>query len=491
MDLSRNSNNWIATVLINSDHEKDPEKNPDRKQEMARIIRVIIQKCSGDGVILFPAGWIHTAEKSPRSYYNELKDEIITILERHPAHVIICIGIDGSWHKDPDETSYWDRDQIALAIDHIGIQAIARKFHRTVEERLKTKAGISRVEPAQFYDSRGKEDGMDRIFELNNIKYYLAVCYDGYAHQENSKYWKNPGIDVVLNLIHRFPNKGEGSGIGRQVFCGFKGISEMWDCPVFGSAIFINRPIKDWPSAAYWPFKNNEKIQACYNNVVISSDENIPPENEIESCPVKTNELEVKIRIFYNYIEKIEKLKTRSQTIDNYPVITNNQKKERRDAPSSCNREILTTIMNLFIKSQRELQYSKFALIMNRECQKRYAFREWQKIDNKPNKSVFYEINDWIKYNRQEIRIEVEFWDEQFGEIGNMIQKQGDEISKKMPGETQPIWNTMTSPGWSRLQYAFPYTIDPDIITQSWIILIQETKDIINEWLKKKKFSHY
>ncbi|MEA3281192.1 MAG: hypothetical protein U9Q68_01320 [Euryarchaeota archaeon] len=135
------------------------------------------------------------------------------------------------------------KDQIGLAVDKDGIKAISRKFHPAPQER-------GHVELAEDYSS--KEGGKSSIFELNGVKYFMCVCYDTYGIRHLDLH--NPGVDVVLNLVHCFYPKGKGPS-GDPYFArhGFAGASKQWRCPVFGTAVFFNRDIPEkWPTGVYW-----------------------------------------------------------------------------------------------------------------------------------------------------------------------------------------------------------------------------------------------
>lgn len=324
-------NNWIATVLIDSNREKDPTKNPERLEDFEKIVEKICERESGDGLILFPAGYFHTGEDEPRTYYNPIVTKISPILNSHTDHIFVCVGIDGSWHREKRDgmgDAIWDRDQIAIAIDRHGKQAIARKFHLSPQERGVTQdTGRIKVQKAEYYDDRYCEDGKSRIFHLNDSRYFLAVCYDGYAHQIPDKYSKNPGTDVILNLIHRFPRTGEGSGLGYQVRCGFKGITEMWNCPVFGSSIFIQRPdpIRSWPTAAFCPYEYPNQKRGTYNDIVISADDIF----SMAEKGICLNDLDAIVKVYRDYDERILDLKMKyasQQTDEDYTSPANNKK---------------------------------------------------------------------------------------------------------------------------------------------------------------------
>jgi len=122
----------------------------------------------------------------------------------------------------------------------------------------------------------------------------------------------------------------------------------------------------------------------------------------------------------------------------------------------------------------------------------RYYYTDWEKIDNRPNKSIYYEINDWNCYGKNEIRIEIQFWNEGYSEIGKILQQKKDYFGQKMPQHpTIEFLIDKKNSQWSRLQFIFPDTSDPEIVAQCMHILIKETKDIVNDWLISKNMGHY
>lgn len=122
----------------------------------------------------------------------------------------------------------------------------------------------------------------------------------------------------------------------------------------------------------------------------------------------------------------------------------------------------------------------------------RYYYPAWEKTDNRPNNSIYYEINDWNRYGKNEIRIDIQFWNEEFHEIGEIVRQKKDHIGGKMPRQPVIEWYIdKKNPQWSRLQYIFPDTTDPELVAQSMWILINETKEIVNDWLISKNMRHY
>jgi predicted amidohydrolase len=128
-------------------------------------------------------------------------------------------------------------------MDKTGIIGAARKFYPTGEERDWIAFAPSHV---------AQESGLPRTFTVGGSTFYVAVCYDtfGIHHQE----LENPGVDGVLVLAHQFNRRGDG-GSGDVDFArkGLAGAARQWECPVFGAAVFNNRPVPDrWPSGIIW-----------------------------------------------------------------------------------------------------------------------------------------------------------------------------------------------------------------------------------------------
>ncbi|MHC1599727.1 MAG: carbon-nitrogen hydrolase family protein [Candidatus Methanospirareceae archaeon] len=242
-------NGWVATVTLQS-NDKDYSYNG-RMAALSKIVDSISRETRGDGVILFPGGWFYADKKEPRTMYNWAEKKIGDLLGEIEERVFVCIGIDG-------RVSKYAKDQIGIAISKDGIGAIGRKFHPTSQED-------GNIKPADDYLS--EEDGKFRIFELNGVKYYMCVCYDTYGLRH--KNLPNPGVDVVLNLVHSFYPVGEGSS-GTSFFTrhGFAGASKQWDCPVFGAVVFFRRNIlQNWPTGVYWNqgSKSTTEWQYVYN----------------------------------------------------------------------------------------------------------------------------------------------------------------------------------------------------------------------------------
>ncbi len=250
-------NGWVATVTLQSDDDKDYPHN-ERMRALSEIVNRISRETHGDGVILFPGGWFYTDKKEPYTIYNWAEKQIGDILGEIEERIFVCIGIDG-------RVSEYAKDQIGIAISKGGIDAMGRKFHPAPQEK-------GHIKTADDYLS--EEDGKSRIFELNGVKYYMCVCYDTYGLRH--KDIPNPGVDVVLSLVHSVYPVGEGSS-GASYFArhGFAGASKQWGCPVFGAVVFFGRNIlENWPTGVYWNQGSKSTVNWGYaDNPLISKGE--------------------------------------------------------------------------------------------------------------------------------------------------------------------------------------------------------------------------
>ena len=129
-----------------------------------------------------------------------------------------------------------------------------------------------------------------------------------------------------------------------------------------------------------------------------------------------------------------------------------------------------------------DLQEREFANRGNPQ-QYRFYFPQWEMMDNRPNNSVFYEMNDWNRYGKAEIRIDLQFWLEGFHEIGERIRQKRDSIAQKMPLHPVSVewYIDHKNPQWGRLQFCFPDSSNPEIIAECMKVLVYETKDLVND----------
>lgn len=228
----RKSSSWVATVILQSNGRYS---NDERLKVLSQIVDSVAKETDGDGVILFPGGWFGAAKQEARNLYKWMEGNVGDILRKKEGNIIICLGIDG-------RVTQFAKDQIGIAISKKGIKAIGRKFHPAPKEK-------GHVELAK--DHLTKEDNKSRVFDLNGRKYFLCACYDSFGIKQ--KGIPNPGIDVILDLVHHFYKLKKGpSGTSYFARNGLAGASKHWSCLVFGAVVFFNRDPKNWPSGVYW-----------------------------------------------------------------------------------------------------------------------------------------------------------------------------------------------------------------------------------------------
>lgn len=216
----------VATVVIGTDGRIDDQN---RISLLRRVVQMIDKETD---VLLLPADFLETSRKANKLFKNTEKI-VSTLLREQNLDTVICLGIDG---RD-------GRDQTALSITKKGIIAAARKYHPTAEEDGHI------VVANDFFEGEG---GYPRTFEINGAILYLAVCYDGFGIRQRKL--QNPGVDVVLDLVHGFQPKSEGNS-GDVYFArhGFAGAAKQWAVPIFGAAVFFDRPIPPkWPTGVVW-----------------------------------------------------------------------------------------------------------------------------------------------------------------------------------------------------------------------------------------------
>jgi hypothetical protein len=217
-----------------------------RMDLLRRAVEKVCEYRASDGIILFPAGWFNAGNKEARTLYSWAQSNISNLLAQKGRRSVVCFGIDGrKW-----------RDQTAVAVSQDGIVSIGRKFIPAPgEEEI--------LEPAADHLSR--EDGKDRIFSLCGKRMYLAVCHDTYGIHKNGT--TNPGVEVILSLVHRFTRRGPGSGVSYFARKGFAIASKQWSCPVYAAAVFEDRIVPPyWPSGVSWDRGNMERKKWSYHH---------------------------------------------------------------------------------------------------------------------------------------------------------------------------------------------------------------------------------
>lgn len=266
---------WIATALIESNEKYGLTNNQKRLNLFLKILKETASKTRGSGILLFPAGYFQSSIFKPSTKYQQwispIKRELNKIKNRR---IVVVFGVDGRNASKGKFPMF--KDQIALAVDRNGIVAEARKFHPTNGEKGFTVLAK---------DYLAKEDGKSRIFELNERKFYLAVCYDLYGIRHLNL--TNPGISEVLNLIHMFNKRSDPIGGSGDVYWaknGMAGASMKWGgVPVYGAVILYGRKIPErWPSGVMvdvnikntktWRYKDNliervQRMESCPSQV--------------------------------------------------------------------------------------------------------------------------------------------------------------------------------------------------------------------------------
>jgi len=268
----KGSRRWVVTVILQSNEEYS---NHGRLTALSQIVELVVRETDGEGVIIFPGGWFDASKQKARSLYKWAEKNVRNLLGRNQRDIVVCMGIDG-------RVTQHAKDQIAIAISKRGIEAIGRKFCAAPGEK-------GRVELAK--DHLSKEGNKSRVFELNGRKYFLCACYDCFGIRKGRI--PNFGIDVVLDLIHGFDEDYYGKGHPYFAKLGFAWTSKLWNCLVFGAAVFFH-PIKpkNWPSGVYWNKSNKSVRKWKYED------------NPIK--PIKTKELKIKEGIALVRIYNIE-----------------------------------------------------------------------------------------------------------------------------------------------------------------------------------------
>lgn len=213
--------------------------NTKRENLLLQLIELLNDKLD---LLLLPAGFFEFDYK-PNDINDLFVNEIQEYLRLLDSKMVVCYGIDGRSNTD----------QIGVAINKEGLLSAGRKFYHTDNS----------IQLADNYKS--KELGKERIFQIENKKFYIAICYDGFRIRKENL--KNPGVDVILNLVHGFNPSGEG-GSGDVYFArhSFAGASKQWGCPIFGAAVFERRVIsKNWPTGVLWNQGDKSTQNWSYN----------------------------------------------------------------------------------------------------------------------------------------------------------------------------------------------------------------------------------
>ena len=241
-DEFRLEKNWIATVTLQTSISDNPPSEDTRLEELFLIVGKIAENTMGDGIIVFPAGWFSNEKNTAHSILPKIEQQIKYFLSQHSRTIIVVFGIDG----DRDNNGN-DRDQIVVAFSKTEMVAAARKFNPTQED---LEFGLV---PAEVTDL---ELGKHRIFSLNGINYFLAVCNDVSGGHNKNINKKTLDFHCILNPVHKF-EKGDGITDWVRKKVGLE--SKYWGCPIFGSVKFINgyEIQESWKPGVFWSFKEN------------------------------------------------------------------------------------------------------------------------------------------------------------------------------------------------------------------------------------------
>ena len=458
---------WIATITLETECGKDPRSNEYRLSGMKRIVEDVIEKTEGDGIILFPAGWLNTGKERADTIYPQVN-----------RHIFVVIGIDGYQTEEGN-----DRDQIGIAVDKHGIQAIGRKHHCTIDD---IDAGLIAAKgPNEL------EQGKPRIFELNGAKYYLAVCYDiTWAH--NVRPVSVPEVSAILNIIHIFA-KDYAKGFSDFVRKGMGLESKYWKCPVFASVKFIDgRTIPDkWSTGIYWKFGEGATAGTPGTTIDRMSLEHQP--SYLEPPLVEGS---VDIRIFKDIPGSIRRIKDSEIPVNNVvrpKKIRSVKPKKRPIGQFIVEPKGRERFMNVVTEFQKNHPVAEIPVtnMLNRKGQFRLSFPGWREGNRDQNNYIFYEFEDWAYQGKDEISVEVMFSTENFREIAEEICAQKDSIAEKIAPNLSAVCNRTVSKGFIRVQFVFPDDVEAARVARAMTVLIENTKDIINEWLKSENKSHY
>jgi len=255
----------VATVVVASNG------NYDNRSRLA-LMRDVVREAAGTAdVLLFPAGY-YTTKGRPSTRLETITEQTRDMIKLAKHKLIVCFGIDGRDTKD----------QIAVAVGSRGVLAIGRKFQPTAEE-------VDFIDVAT--DPFIGEGQHPRMFTISGKRAFLAVCYDGFGIRQRSL--NNPGIDFVLNLVHKFNPKGESSS-GEVYFAkyGFAGASKEWSCPTFGAAVFFNRPLpRRWPTGVLWNQGKKEVKSWKYTDNPLEPSQEFEVDNATEKALVRVYHL--------------------------------------------------------------------------------------------------------------------------------------------------------------------------------------------------------
>lgn len=198
-------------------------------------------------ILILPAGFLNSRSKQPETIFKEVKIELTGLIKRYNDKLFICFGIDGR-HKT---------DQLALAVNKVGIIAVARKFHHI----------NNRIELAD--NAFALEHNNPRHFHIKGKRPYLAVCYDIFGISK-LKLNNEGNYDFIIGVIHGFGSSGGDSDFARK---GLAGAAKQWRVHSYASAVFSdNRNPTNWTSGVKWTHGSASVKDFSYDQIRIDSD---------------------------------------------------------------------------------------------------------------------------------------------------------------------------------------------------------------------------
>lgn len=463
---------WVATVMLSSNRPKEREKDPafdeGRFQALPCIIEAVLASTAGDGVILFPGGWVHGGFDTAASQIEPLFQCAHSVLtEARERQVVVCIGIDGRFNR-PLENDPYDQDQLAVAFDRTGLIAAGRKFFWTDEDERDS------ITLAAGYAER--EEGLPRTFTVGDTGFYLFVCYDIYGPARKPDKYPNPGVDVGLNLIHRFCPKKQGpSQTNYFPRHGFAPVSRNWKIPIFGTGVFYRRPLEaNWPSGVWHPLES-EGLLTHYDEYGISPAKTIGP--------IAVEEGEVVVRVYEGY-RPAKPAVGRSEAADPARKGGKGGSGGRRDQfpvdDLADQREVFFESVRRFAEGHRRSgEIRNMRTKPKDQCW--VDIESWRRLGKWRPLYEFYDLIE--RQGRDEVTVEFQCGTAPYGALANLIKEQMAVIAAEMPGLPRPNVDTTTPKGWTRLQFTYPGTANPDEIAGGMRVLIDRTRRDVDVWL--------
>ena len=244
-----NSQINICTAIIGGSktfNKWDKTSIDDKEKLLNEILKNINPQSN---ILILPAGYFQVDHNIINQTTNEIVSRITNELSQKNLDTIVCLGIDGLKHN-------LKIDQLGLAISKTGLIAKARKFHHMDNSINLAKNAFS------------EEGQKSRFFTINNVNFYLAVCYDLYGINHN-KLPKSKAPDKIIGMIHGFDLSDKGSAVdfARKAMAG---ASKQWGSNCYSSAFFAeNVSFENWPSGVNWKHDNDSVTSKKYEDIKI------------------------------------------------------------------------------------------------------------------------------------------------------------------------------------------------------------------------------